>query len=105
MRVHLAIAVKNLAESVTEYSKLLNTAPELVIDEQYALWRTSALNLSIRVTSEAPGSVRHVGFEQDDAKSFLTYTDRNGLVWETFNKTHQAAEIEAAWPGTGFQPH
>ncbi len=104
MKTHLAIAVTDVAASVTEYTTLLGKAPELVIDGEYALWRTGGLNLSIRKTGDKAGVVRHVGFERDDAPAFTTYTDRNGLVWETFNKSHQAEEIRAAWGDVGYDP-
>lgn len=97
-RVHLAVAVADLTQSVAEYSRLLGHSPVVVVPGEYALWRTPELNFSIRKTGDAPGSVRHVGFERDDATEFSKYVDANGLVWETFSRVHQADEITALWP-------
>jgi hypothetical protein len=104
MKTHLAIAVSDIAASVAEYTTMLAQEPDLVIDGQYALWRTASLNLSIRKTGQNAGTVRHVGFERDDAESFTVLTDSNGLVWETFNKHHQAEEIRAAWGDVHYEP-
>jgi hypothetical protein len=104
MRAHLAIAVKDIDESVREYSRLLGQAPDLVVPGAYALWRTPVLNLSIRLTADGAGTVRHVGFERDDAPAFNAYRDCNGLLWEDFNKQHQADEINATWSDTGYVP-
>lgn len=100
MRVHFAVAVADLAQSIAEYSKLLGQPPVVVVPEEYALWRTAELNFSIRRTADVAGTVRHVGFEREDAAAFSTHVDVNGLVWETFSSRHQAAEIAALWPGT-----
>lgn len=104
MKVHLAVAVLDVAASVAEYSAMLGREPDLVIAPDYALWRTETLNLSIRKTGEAPGVVRHVGFERDDATAFEAYTDQNGLLWETFSKHHQAEEIRSAWKDVDYVP-
>jgi hypothetical protein len=104
MKTHLAIAVSDIAASVAEYTTMLAQEPDLVIESQYALWRTAGLNLSIRKTGQNAGTVRHVGFERDDAESFTEFTDGNGLVWETFNKFHQAEEIRAAWGDVHYEP-
>jgi hypothetical protein len=104
MKVHLAVAVKDLETSVAEYTRVLGSAPDLVIRGQYALWRTPILNLSIRCTGERAGTVRHVGFERDDATTFEEYRDVNGLTWETFNKHHQADEIRSLWRDVDYQP-
>ncbi len=98
MRVHIAVAVKDIAESVPEYTQLLGTEPEVVVENEYALWRTPVLNFSIRQTAQGSGTVRHVGFERDDAERFVEYRDINGLIWETFTPEQQAAEIRALWP-------
>ncbi len=104
MKAHLAIAVSDIAASVEEYTRMLGQEPEVVVEGEYALWRTTVLNLSIRKTGESPGTVRHVGFERDDAPEFSIYTDRDGLVWETFNKQQQAEEIRAAWGDVLYEP-
>lgn len=104
MKVHLAIAVKDLEASVAEYTRLLGAEPELVIATQYALWRTPVLNMSIRCTGLGAGTLRHVGFERDDAPRFEEYRDVNGLTWETFNKHHQAQEIRDVWKEVEYEP-
>jgi catechol 2,3-dioxygenase-like lactoylglutathione lyase family enzyme len=104
VRVHLAIAVDDVERSVEEYTRLLGHAPELVIASEYALFRTAVLNLSIRRTGYGAGTVRHVGFERDDAQRYAQYKDLNGLIWETFSKEHQAEEIRALWPDVDYQP-
>ena len=104
MKVHLAIAVNDLEMSVAEYTRLLGSRPDLVIPGQYALWRTSILNMSLRCTGQDAGTVRHIGFERDDATTFEEYRDVNGLTWETFNKYHQADEIRSVWGDVDYQP-
>lgn len=104
MKVHLAVSVSDVDVSVAEYTRLLGRAPVVVVPGEYALWRTEVLNFSIRRTTEAPGQVRHVGFEREDAPHFSEYRDVNGLVWETFGKTQQADEIKATWPDTSYDP-
>lgn len=104
MRTHIAVAVKDIEESVAEYTRLLGQGPELVIPGTYALWRTQALNMSIRKTGEGAGTVRHVGFELDEAGKFTEYRDCNGLLWETFNKHHQADEIRSVWKDVEYTP-
>ncbi len=102
-RIHLAISVSDIAESVVEYSNKLGEKPVLVVPE-YALWRTSTVNLSIRKTDSAPGSVRHLGWEDAEASEFTVETDCNGIVWENFAASHQADEINELWPGTNYEP-
>jgi catechol 2,3-dioxygenase-like lactoylglutathione lyase family enzyme len=104
MKAHLAVSVKDIEESVAEYTRLLGQGPDLVVPGAYALWRTPALNMSIRKTGEGAGTVRHVGFERDDAERFTEYRDCNGLLWEDFNKHHQAEEIKSVWKDTEYIP-
>ena len=96
-RIHLAIAVADLQASITDYSARLGTDPEVVIPGEYALWRTDTINLSIRNTEEDPGTLRHLGWEDDAASQFSTDTDCNGIVWELFAAHHQAEEIRDLW--------
>jgi hypothetical protein len=103
-KVHVAIAVGDLSQSITEYTRLLGQEPDLVIPSEYALWRTQAMNLSIRVTDQDAGIVRHLGFEIPNAQEFSIWKDTNGITWETFNKHHQAEEIKAAWPDVDYIP-
>lgn len=100
MKVHIAIGVANVERSLDEYSRLLGIEPELVVAGEYALWRTEILNLSIRRTPDEVGTVRHVGFEREDAGAFSAITDQNGVLWETFSREDQLREIELAWPGS-----
>ncbi len=102
-KIHLAIATHDIEATVTDYTQRLNSEPVLVIPNQYALWRTETLNLSIRQDKQCkPGELRHMGWEDDEANAFTTSVDVNGLLWESFNADHQAEEIEEAWPGTGY---
>jgi hypothetical protein len=62
------------------------------------LWRTETLNFSIRRSKEAPGTLRHVGWEDPTATTFKKETDVNGIVWEKFSAELQQKEIEELWP-------
>lgn len=97
-RFHIAIGVQDIARSVEDYSARLGTEPTVVIPNEYALWRTSTLNLSIRRTDGAPGALRHLGWEDSTASSFTTDTDVNGVVWEHFAAEQQDQEIAETWP-------
>ena len=99
MRVHIAIAVTDINKSIDEYSQYLKCQPEKVIDNEYALFRAESLNLSLRVTKDEAGTVRHLGFEDESFDGFSTFTDSNGLLWEQFNRKEQLKEIDEAWPG------
>ncbi|MDX5445699.1 MAG: hypothetical protein LPJ87_06565 [Zoogloeaceae bacterium] len=103
--LHIAISTDKIAETVADYSQRLNAEPCLVIPGEYALWRTESLNLSIRQdAAAAPGSLRHLGWEDPEAPGFTQDTDVNGLVWERFNAQHQAEEINQLWPEAGYKP-
>ena len=105
MRVlHLALAVSNIEQSVADYSARLGVLPVVVVPGEYALWRTETLNLSIRKTSETPGIMRHLGWEDEKAAELSTETDCNGIVWEKFAASHQAQEINEIWPNANYQP-
>ena len=97
-KFHIAIAVKDIEATVQEYSRRLDTTPTLVVADEYALWRTEALNFSIRKTKDTPGTVRHVGWEDPAAVGFTRETDANGLLWECFTEQEQQAEIVQLWP-------
>lgn len=99
-KLHLALSTDDIAASVVDYSARLGCVPELVIDGAYALWRTDTVNLSIRqVADVAPGQLRHLGWEDDEATAFTAEVDVNGITWEHFAAHHQADEIHAAWSG------
>ncbi|WP_017297263.1 hypothetical protein [Nodosilinea nodulosa] len=105
-KLHLAISTDDIAASVADYSARLGCAPTLVIEGAYALWRTETLNLSIRQGSGiAPGQVRHLGWEDDQAEAFTAEVDVNGMTWERFAAQHQAEEINGIWPGTNYRVH
>jgi hypothetical protein len=97
-KFHIAVAVKDIEATVQEYSRRLGVVPTLVVADEYALWRTETLNFSIRKTKDAPGTVRHVGWEDPTAAGFTRETDANGLVWERFTEQDQQAEIVQLWP-------
>ncbi|MFQ4137469.1 hypothetical protein PGN35_014225 [Nodosilinea sp. PGN35] len=102
-KLHIALSTDDIAASVADYSARLGCAPVLVIDGAYALWRTETLNLSIRQgTGVVPGQLRHLGWEDDQAKAFSAEVDANGITWEHFAAHHQADEIQTAWPGTAY---
>jgi hypothetical protein len=103
-KLHLALSSGDIAASVADYSARLGCSPTLVIAGTYALWRTETLNLSIRHVPEvAPGQLRHLGWEDDEAEAFTAEVDVNGITWEHFAAHHQAEEIQAACPGTDYR--
>lgn len=97
-KFHIAVAVTDIEATVQEYSRRLGTAPTLVVPDEYALWRTETLNFSIRKTKDAPGTVRHIGWEDPTAVGFTRETDTNGLLWERFTEQGQQEEISRLWP-------
>jgi hypothetical protein len=102
-KFHLAIATDNLTATIQDYSQRLGSAPCVVVENEYALWRTETLNLSIRRDPNcAVGTVRHVGWEDSTATEFSKETDVNGLVWERFSASDQAIEINNIWSGTNY---
>lgn len=104
MRVlHLSIATDDIAETIDDYSHRLGSAPCVVVTGEYALWRSKAINLSVRQDASCkPGELRHLGWENPEAAKFTSDRDVNGLLWEYFSARHQADEIEATWPGSGY---
>lgn len=98
MKVHIAISVSDISQSINQYTIFLKKPPVLVVPKEYALWRTKELNLSLRKTNDTSGKIRHLGFEDDSFSSFDTFTDRDGVLWETFNKVNQKSEIQTIWP-------
>lgn len=98
-RFHLSIAVVDYAASVTDYSRRLGVAPCVTKEGRYALWRTELLNFSISCKpGQIPGTVRHVGFEDDAESGFREEKDANGITWEYFSREAQAREIEEKFP-------
>ena len=99
-KIHIAISVRNLGEVVQDYTNRLGTSPEVLIEDEYALWRTESVNLSLRVDGSVPsGTLRHLGFEDSSAKGFTSTIDSVGIEWEHFRAEDQLAEINELWPG------
>ena len=92
-RFHIALAVANLDESISDYSRRLGQAPSAVVPGQYAMWRTELLNFSINEKPEKAGQLRHVGFEDDAAQGYASSVDVNGIEWELFSSAEQDARI------------
>jgi hypothetical protein len=92
-RFHIALAVRDLAESIDDYSHRLHARPSAVVAGKYAMWRTDLLNFSINQMPERAGQLRHIGFEDDLAEGFSSTSDVNGLVWESFCATEQDLKI------------
>jgi hypothetical protein len=104
-KLHLAIATNDIESSITDYSNRLGCRPCVVVPDEYALWRTNTINLSIRRDPTGkPGELRHLGWEDPEATEFSTSMDVNGIIWENFTAQQQADEIEIAWPGTHYMP-
>ncbi len=97
-RLHLALGVADIEASIADYSSRLGLEPDCIVPGIYALWRTAALNVSIRVVpvGEA-GQLRHLGWEEPDATAMETSVDVNGILWERFSCSVQRQEIEALW--------
>ena len=104
-KLHLAIATRNIEAIVKDYSQRFGCEPCVVVADQYALWRTETLNISVRYDASCEaGELRHMGGEDPDAIAFSTDKDINGVTWEAFTAEQQANEIEEFWPGTGYVP-
>lgn len=101
-KFHIALGVADIKQSVTDYTKRLGQEPNVVIEGEYALWRTETLNFSIRKTTNSEiGKLRHMGWEDDNAVGFTSEKDVNGVVWEYFNVQEQEKEIRETWPEVG----
>jgi catechol 2,3-dioxygenase-like lactoylglutathione lyase family enzyme len=87
-RFHIALAVRDLAESIADYTRRLGVAPTVVAGK-YAMWRTEQMNFSINELPERTGMLRHLGFEDETAVGFTTEQDPNGIVWELFSPAEQ----------------
>ena len=92
-RFHIALAVTDLDASIADYSARLARTPAAVVAGKYAMWRTELLNFSISQLPERAGQLRHIGFEDDDAKGFSSAPDINGIEWEHFSAAEQDARI------------
>lgn len=104
-KIHIALSVDSIEESVADYSARLGVQPSVEIPSEYALWRTDNINFSIRKDSTCtPGTLRHLGFEDPGVNKFTQESDINGVIWESFNKLNQADEIKSIWPETDYDP-
>ncbi len=102
-KFHIALSIKNLEQSILDYSKRLNCSPCLVIPNEYALWRTDELNFSIRQTGKTEEKLRHLGWEDNQLTEEVgDDEDVNGIVWENFSASQQAEEINNIWSDTNY---
>ena len=93
-KIHIAIATNNIEKSVEDYTKRFECEPSVVVDNEYALFKTDTVNFSIRKDDSCrPGELRHLGFEDATVKQFTTEKDVNGIVWESFSSDLQDKEI------------
>ncbi|MDQ6988553.1 MAG: hypothetical protein Q9M19_01630 [Mariprofundaceae bacterium] len=93
-KLHIAISTNKMEETVKDYSIRLDMEPCFFISNEYALWRTDALNVSVRQDPTCtPGELRHLGWEDDSAPNFSKEEDVNGITWERFSAQQQANEI------------
>ena len=104
-KLHIAIATDNIEASIKDYTVRLGVAPCSSVANEYALWRTESLNVSIRQDlSCKPGELRHLGWEDSSAKEFSQDTDVNGIAWERFSAQQKADEINEIWAEAKFIP-
>ena len=100
-RFHIALAVANLDESISDYSRRLGQPPSAIVPGQYAMWRTDLLNFSINQmpggNANAAGQLRHVGFEDDAVTGYSSTIDVNSIEWESFSQKEQDERIVAAY--------
>lgn len=92
-RFHIALAVKDLAASIADYSGRLGAPPTVVVAGKYAMWRNDQLNFSINEIPERAGMLRHLGFEDAAASGFASSYDVNGIEWELFSPRAQDEKI------------
>ncbi|KAF0190698.1 MAG: hypothetical protein FD165_2486 [Gammaproteobacteria bacterium] len=98
-KLHIALGTADINASVADYSARLGCAPEVVVPNEYALWRTDTVNFSVRkVPAGESGQLRHLGWEDAACGGYRTDTDVNGILWEHFSAEQQASEIRDIWP-------
>lgn len=102
-RFHIALAVADLDASIADYSTRLKQQPNAVVAGKYALWRTDLLNFSINQQPDKAGTLRHVGFECENAVGFTSSKDVNGIEWELFSPAEQDRRIEEIY-GVAVRP-
>lgn len=104
-KFHIAISTDRIEETIRDYSDRLGTEPCSAVAGEYALWRTEALNISIRQDASCkPGELRHLGWEDPEAEGFSAAADVNGILWERFRAQDQAEEINSLWPEADYRP-
>ncbi len=104
-RIHIALGVSNIEPSVLGYSFRLTQQPNVVIPNEYALWRTRILNFSIRkVFQEESGMLRHLGWESSDTAHGSTDLDGHGILWEPFTAAQQDKAMRQTWPNLPNDP-
>lgn len=104
-KLHIAISTNKIEETIKDYTVRLGKEPCSIVMDEYALWRTETLNISVRQDLHCiPGTLRHLGWEDSSATEFTEETDVNGIVWERFNAKNQADEINELWPQANYKP-
>ena len=104
-KLHIALSTDKVEETIKDYSARLGIKPCSFVPNEYALWRTDSLNISIRQDSACkPGELRHLGWEDPSAHEFTQESDVNGIIWERFNAQQQAEEINERWPDANYHP-
>ncbi|TVR43989.1 MAG: hypothetical protein EA402_08285 [Planctomycetota bacterium] len=97
--LHLALSTRDVAVSIADLSQRLGAPPVVVVPGVYALWRTPQVNCSLRYDpNAAPGTLRHLGWEDPHCEAFTAEEDCHGLLWERFSAEQQLAEIRELWP-------
>ena len=82
-KLHVAISTNRIEDTIKDYSARFGVEPCAIVEGEYALWRTEALNVSVRQDPTCkPGELRHLGWEDSTAVEFSKDTDINGIVWK-----------------------
>jgi hypothetical protein len=94
-RLHIALAVRDLVESIADYSRRFGVQPNVVVTGKYAMWRDDRMNFSINQSPDRAGQLRHLGFEDDAAAptGYIKDRDVNGIEWELFSPAAQNQAI------------
>ena len=104
-KLHISISTNKIEETIKDYSIRFGMEPCSYVPNEYALWRTGSLNVSIRQEQACtPGKLRHLGWEDDSAPNFCEEIDVNGITWERFSAQQQADEINEQWPEANYKP-
>lgn len=104
-KLHIAISTNKIEETIKDYTARLGVEPCSFVANEYALWRTESLNVSIRQDENCqPGKLRHLGWEDNSTPEFSEEKDCNGITWERFSAQQQADEINELWPEAKYKP-